>query len=708
MKTVIATLLVTLTAPAFGAPFQLRPELAISAPEYSVVPNGVGNLRIATDGDGYLAVWTDDRSGGEAAVWAARMRADGSVIDPTGVRVAGSSEAGSVVWTGSKYLIAYDEEPGPRTYVRTMTREGLFGEPILISSGTYSRFGGMATNGTNVLLAFTGHAVLLDLEGNKLRTVPLGFSDDYYNPVVAAAGSTYLVAAQTYAIRVQTISSDGEAGTVQTIAETETFGRLALASDGEHFLLVWAKNQLQAQLIGKNGAPVGSVRPLTTFANTAFPNVAWRDGEYFAVFSETQEFALFSLRIAADGTAVGDPKRIERGITQQTAIAAHGGSGVALFHRMRAGVFDDASIAGEPPFRKVFDLAIAANTQANVHLARLGDGYVAAWEEDGRILLSTAAGATPVSVPAGLDTLIDVLVDRSNVVWVISGGQSHIAVSRLTSTLQPIDPAPIYFHVQALSAAAAGDGVIALAYEVSEDGDENSPDVAALLLRETGTGIERKDVLLTTAPFRDRNVTVSFDGSAFVYGWVHDKGEYPPWMSPLPLPESEIMGARVSTSGELLDPAPVLIGTAPGFVIAMESARGANGVAFAWQMYEKTMQAALLHGPVKDLGGELMELGALSPHEDGFLLVRGHARRTPELTEVEYLRLGADLTLKSTDALPPYVADTYWKWFDIDVIGGPDPVFAYAKSATEGRYGHVSRIFVRRTGDAPPRRRTIR
>src|SRR5688500_10381342 len=132
MKT-LATLLVLLTFPTLAAPLALRPELAISAPEYSVVPNGASGPSIATDGDGYLAVWTDQRAGGENAVWAARLGADGTVLDRTGVRVATMASAGQVVWTGNKYLIAYDEEIGPRTFVRTMTRDGVFGEPILIS-----------------------------------------------------------------------------------------------------------------------------------------------------------------------------------------------------------------------------------------------------------------------------------------------------------------------------------------------------------------------------------------------------------------------------------------------------------------------------------------------------------------------------------------------------------------------------------------------
>ena len=706
MKILVAILL---ALPVLAAPFQLRPELPISEPEYSVVPNGVGDIGIATDGDGYLAVWTDQRAGGEHSVWAARLRADGSVIDRTGIRVTFSASAGPVVWTGSKYLFAYDEEPGPRTFVRTMTRDGVIGEPVEVANDNRSsRFGSMATNGTNVLLAFNGEALLLDLEGHKLRSVPLTLQEDYYNPSVAAAGSTYLVAAQTYFVRAQTVSSDGVTGAVHTIGTAGKYGRMAIASDGERFLVAWPNGKLQTQLVGRDGAPIGSTRALTNFEDTAFPKLAWRDGEYFALINDTKEFGLYTMRIAADGSAAGEPKRIDNRLSQNTAIAAPGRGGIALFDHMRAGVFDDASLSGEQSFRKVFDVAIAAKTQANVHLARLRGGYVAAWEEEERIFLSSASGATPIMVVGSAEKLIDVLVDRSDVVWVLWGGESYIAVTRFTPNLQAIDPSPIYLHVrEPFAAAAAGDGVIALAYTVrDQDRTEDSADVAALLLRETGSGIERKDILLTTEQFVDRNVSIAFDGAAFVYGWVHNKGPYPEWLQPPPA--NEIVGARVSPSGDLLDALPIVIASPTAQVYEIESARGANGVAFAWQVGDKTTQAAVFGGPVRDFGGEAMSLGALTPHDGGFLLVRGHARRTPSLTEVEYLNLGADLTLRESGSLPPYEADTYYKWFDIDVIGGAEPVFVYAKSAMEGRFGHVSRIFVRRTGETPPRKRLFR
>jgi hypothetical protein len=292
------------------------------------------------------------------------------------------------------------------------------------------------------------------------------------------------------------------------------------------------------------------------------------------------------------------------------------------------------------------------------------------------------------------------------VIWE-SYTSNRIALSRFWGDLTPIDPGPISFELPGLSWApsvAAGDGVIAVAYQV---GDVFGEDVAAMLLRETGHGIARKDIRLTTQQFADYRPAVAFDGSAFVFGWSHAKGAFPEYAH-LPHPEIELVGARVTPDGGLLDASPVLIANDIGYIAKIDSARGANGVAFAWQAYERPMRAALFNGTAVDLGGPQMSLGELESHDGGFLLVRGTAGLPPALTQAEYLVLRADLSLNASGTLPAYEGNSQQVPFDIDVIGGPSPVFAYSKYANEGRYGHVARVFVRRTGEAPSRRRVVR
>ncbi|HEX6099874.1 MAG TPA: hypothetical protein VF432_26410 [Thermoanaerobaculia bacterium] len=709
MRTFVALVLFALTFPAAAAPFALRSEVPVSEPMYGMSKEiSRAHARIVTNGEGYLAVWTDWRENDEPSVYAARMQADGTLLDPLGVRIVNDALAGPVVWTGSKYLIAYETRPYFDSYVRTMTLDGVLGEPIPV--GHSAHWGSMATNGTNVLLVLPDRAMLLDLEGHKLRDVPLAkLEREYYYTRVAAAGSTYLVAAAMPAVVVQTVTTDGAVGAPLTLASPKEYTLVGLATDGERFLVVWPEKQLYGQLVTTAGTTAGPVHTLAAVASANFPAAEWRDGEYLVLFSERSVFAHFAVRVAADGSALTQPKKLETDYTGEVDVAAHGRGGIALFGRMEAAVFDDASLAGDEVFRRTVDVAMTALPQHNVRLARLGDGYVAAWGEGGRILLSTAAGSTPVAVAGSTMNLIDVLVDRSNILWVIWQDSSSrgIGLSRFWGDLTAVDPGPIYFQTPgyvSVNAAAAGDGVIALAYEY---GDDNVIwDITAMLLWETGTGIQRKDLPLTTEQFADYGPTVTFDGSAFVYGWSHATGAFPT-NGMFPNPEIELVAARVSPGGDLLDTTPVRIADDIGMVSEIDSALGARGVAFAWQADERSTRAALFSGAQLDLGGSHTRLGELAPHHGGFLLLRGTARRLPRLTEAEYVVLGADLSIAGTGTLPPYAAGGRYP-FDIDVIGGNEPVFAYTKLANDSKYGQVSRVFVRRTGEASPRRRALR
>lgn len=710
MKKLVAVLLFALAVPAVAAPLTLRSEVPVSAPAYGVAPNITrANAQIATNGDQYLAVWTDYREANVPAVYAARLRADGSVIDPFGIRVAADAFAGPIVWTGTKYLLTYENPRTYDSYIRSMTIDGVFGEPMPIGKSVLG--GSMGANGTNVLLVLPASAMLLDLEGNKLRDVTLAPTPNgYYYTRIAAAGSTYLVAAALPGIMVQTVSSDGTVGAPRTLFEPATHTTIDVASDGERFLLVYPIGYMYAQVLSKAGVPEGPAQALGPLGNTNYPSVEWRGVEYLLVYHDRNDYTHIVQRVAWNGVPVGDFKRLPHDYNSDVDIASQGRSGIALYGgQITAGVFDDASLSSDEIFRRQVAVAVTAPPQQNVRIARIGDGTVTAWTEGGHIMLSRGAGTTPVAVAGSSFSLMDVLVDRSNIIWVLWQGSAFpsVGISRFFADLTPVDPAPIYVETPcclALDAAAAGDGVIALAYHYGEvDAFTN---VGALLLWETGNGIARKDVQLTGQEFADYGPTVAFDGSAFVYAWSHAKSA-DTGHSGDPLPEIELVGARVSPAGQLLDANPVHIADDIGVVTHLDSAAGANGVAFAWQSDGRTTRAALFNGTSIDLGGSATRLAELAPHNGGFLLVRGTVRPSPELSDIDYVLLGSNLTVTGSASLPPFETTQYVRGIDIDVVGGDQPVFVYARVANEGVYGHVLRVFERKTG-AATRRRVVR
>jgi hypothetical protein len=77
-----------------------------------LIARGAGaqfNPASATNGRDFLLVWEDSRSGNEA-IYATRVAADGSVLDPEGILLSDAesrSSAPSVAWTGSSYIVAW-------------------------------------------------------------------------------------------------------------------------------------------------------------------------------------------------------------------------------------------------------------------------------------------------------------------------------------------------------------------------------------------------------------------------------------------------------------------------------------------------------------------------------------------------------------------------------------------------------------------------
>jgi hypothetical protein len=304
---------------------------------------------------------------------------------------------------------------------------------------------------------------------------------------------------------------------------------------------------------------------------------------------------------------------------------------------------------------------------------------------------------------------------------VLTGGDRWVSVVRFTHALERIDDQPLIFQYEATAlAAAAGGSAVAIAWSMAPDDDTEETDLAAMTLRQSGGGIVTSEVVLTRAQHGDRSPSIAFDGSAFVFSWVHDVGRWPEWQSPAPWPDSVILAARVSMDGELLDTTPIVIDQQPMHAPSLRAVRGKHGVALGWQTIRKehhppshpastfaTLFTVDGTVSIRDLGGEGTTLAALADHENGFLVVRGFPETTPSLTTVEYLTLGADLSVTGSGMLPPYEADHYWDPFDIDALGGSTLLFAYARSANEPQYGRVSRLFVR-SAVKSARRRAVR
>ena len=726
---ILAVLSLVVASTGFAA--ALGRERALSAPELGLAPSIMMSAQVAASDDGYLATWTDFRSG-PPTVYAARFESDGTMLDPTGIRVAEEAYAGTVIWTGRAYLIAYAK--GLHVWVQKMSASGTpLGEPIDAGTAWHSSPHAMrmATNGDTVLLVTVSTpAVLLNTDGRVLRTVPLAADESVLimGFDITSMAATYLVATRYPHVTIQHVSQSGSVGLPIDLFESTGADGVAIASDDSHAVVVWTRQNAYSQLLGPGGTPIGPSRPITAFApadaepwGARTPSLVWVRRQYLATFTRWRTNDVNGIRIAADGMPIGAPAPAGGAFAEfnEGDAAARGEQGAAVWVSSRggvyAGVFDADSIQSAAPFHRVTLLSAAAHAQWDVHLARGGPTTYAAWMEwaDGaqQIRLSSGPGQPPVIVGRGY-ALIDVLV-ADDVVWVLWNDETSLIARRFTTALTPIDPEPVYLELMQPYdandiAAAVGNGSLAVVWPVEdEQGDRG---VTGAILRATSTGIASERLGIIDEPFVAHSLSVAWNGSQFVAAWasaVLAEGPFPS----LP-PHDQVVAARVTSDGAILDETPAVIARPDAAVSTVLTARTGDAVAIAWQTADAT-SAAIFRGipmpPARELEGEGAALRVLTEDDEGaLLLVRGTTTGgLTRWTTIDYLRLRADLSIADSGTPGEIETDTFWTTGGMDAAaGGGTFVIAYERVAREREYGGTSRVFVRQT--PAPRRRAVR
>jgi hypothetical protein len=98
----------------YGA--RVRPDGTVLDPDGLAVGAGSGNRRhprVAWSGQGFFAAWMQERPGAGWDIVATRIAPDGRVLDPEGIVVAGGSghqTRAAVAWTGRTFVVAWMDE----------------------------------------------------------------------------------------------------------------------------------------------------------------------------------------------------------------------------------------------------------------------------------------------------------------------------------------------------------------------------------------------------------------------------------------------------------------------------------------------------------------------------------------------------------------------------------------------------------------------
>lgn len=744
MKKLAALVLLFLGAvPLFG--LSAHPEVPVSAAELAPSPY-TRHAQIATDGETYVAVWTDYRST-PVSTYAGRVRADGTLLDPVGIRVAPDSQAGAVIWSGSMFLIAYLQQ-GMVT-VRTFSADGVLGDPIplfgnYVLPDIYQMR--MATNGDSVLLVTSdATAALLDLDGQKRRQISLPWVVAQRGLGVAAAGSTYLAAAgtSTGALKTQIVTAAGDFGASAVLEKDRDFLGAEVASDGERFLVAWSRGNLYAQFVTREGAAVEPVLALTVDDPVerythAVTSLVRRGDEYLLVYQTWQGAPFDTMRLGDDGQNRGPLLTGSGGTIADIVLNGEGGAVLGHEANILSVAFFDPGVPA--PLHDRTRVSIAGKRQRELRLASDGGGLAAAWVavldwNDTDIMLSRP-GSPAVMVDAAGGKLIDTVFE-SGTIWVLWQREEQLYARRFTQALQAIDAAPVLIGElpgdadDIELAAAAGGGAVAVVHNVPlgsyGEEPEDAAHIGAHILRGTASGIDVVETAVASESGYDRLPRVAWGGDAFTVVWANATGYYiytrregggiaANDRASSYKPDDRILMARVSATGALLDRNP------------SEIARGKHlhalaiaGGVVAWQTYRtpdlssrQLMYAApaVRNAAVVELGGEDMLFGAFASDDGGFLLTRAKALDTTTLVP-EVLTLDASLAVTAEIGLPSIRVDIMVlamypavNPYDADAIGGPMRAAGYTRIA-EDEYGHANRAYVRRLVDTP-RRRALR
>jgi hypothetical protein len=347
-----------------GRPLTVGPELELEAPVVSPAYSA-SNPEAAFGGGAHLVVWRDSREftgSGQLAWYAARVRPDGTVLDPNGLRLAafpaGTWDRYDVAWDGEQYVVATVQGPAtePRVRVHRVATDGSVLDPdgrVLVDVVRADSSGvgvAIASNGGDSLVVWRSSrefsAQRVDRTGAPIGA-PVRVSSDVGSPVpcsfpvqVVGDGASYLVTWSTCETDGRTRSRarllDGAGvpqGPESTLLTDRYWGNVATAaSPGSGFLVAFvqpgptfpASSSLDTLTVSYArlsaagallGAPT-SVPLMTPATATGSLDVAWNGTQYvLAVAVETcrigspgctdsRSAGVQAVRIGADGTLV--------------------------------------------------------------------------------------------------------------------------------------------------------------------------------------------------------------------------------------------------------------------------------------------------------------------------------------------------------------------------------------------------------------------
>jgi hypothetical protein len=536
------------------------------------------------------------------SIHASRVASDGRVLDRPSVLIAddvGGAD-GDVAYGAGVYLFAYRTLTGP-IWGRTFDPALGPAAPFAIAGGTPGH-PSVASDGSRFVVAYTTgdiYAVPVTTAGAVGTAVAVVTgSVSQVEPSLAFDGSNYVLAWwestgpwDIYARRLTPTLGLLPTMAIATSSDSETRPMAASAGTGESIVL-WTRLgssvEVRSRRVSSAGVlldPVGGVL-VGPGTNSAVPfDAVGNASSFFVAFTDAQG-RLRGATVDASGPAPAGGALLATGggnAERQAAVAFDGTNHLVVWSDSRGGTYDVYGVRVDANGRPLDSVAIPIGTdpmrtEELPDVAFGGGTYYVVWDASGEVRgarVSTAGAlldTTPVVIGSSAFAGPAVASDGTSflVAWNASivglGGPVNVRpISSATGA-----PSGAATAVQTLNAwiteavdVAYGGGAYLVAYT---DGN-----VLARRVSATGALLGAGPLTLAATSDPELTPTVSYSGSAFLVAWERRSTD------------ADVYGARVSSTGALLDATPRLLAGGAGRQLAPTLAPDASGYLLGWQ-----------------------------------------------------------------------------------------------------------------------------
>lgn len=323
-------------------------------------PSDAVSAKVASDGSGYFAVWSEERYD-KREVFGARISHDGQVQDPNGIQLddfAGFPQP-VVAWDGTNWVIASSKstESGEVIHVSRVSPAGVVLNPanVPVRSGVARQSQpAIASRGAGkTQLVWSENLPQGDIYGASVSTlgaitpnVPVSLGAPRHSkPRMAAGGDGFLSVYRseisgTSRILAQRLDAAGNA--IDDEPFTLAGGSVnnpSVAWNGSVYLVVWEESTARGQTFARRVAPDGTIMDTTPISIMPGiePDVAALGDNFIVVNSDApsnphQRFTQ-SARVSGDGVVLDTPLKVGANFDRHPRVAAFGNRWLAVWEQ---------------------------------------------------------------------------------------------------------------------------------------------------------------------------------------------------------------------------------------------------------------------------------------------------------------------------------------------------------------------------------------